>query len=308
MRRGVFSVLLGGGARQLEVDAETGDEAEQPGPSPITPTVFNGSPRYLQIQVEEDPPLAPPIEVGAVPQALSSVTTQKLVDPRNGTLHDLVQLESRFVVLAPNVTTQTIGKNVTVQGKLTVESLVLASGSPQDGDVLTWDAGAGSARWRAPAVLGYGIASTTDKHRATAPFPDIMATPTIGQGTEVLRLNYTPKRANSRLVVTASGFAGLSSGSAKYCVFALFRSDTNAVVGATLQRYPEDDTQSFTVSGVTTAPSSVGSPLMFSLRIGTNDPGSTGLTLNARGGQGSNPTGGLGTASTTVLQVLELAP
>lgn len=67
VRRGVFTVALGDG--QFRVD---GIGAETAGHNPLLSQHIDGSARWIQVQVDGDPPLAPPTRIGAVPLAITA--------------------------------------------------------------------------------------------------------------------------------------------------------------------------------------------------------------------------------------------
>jgi len=66
VRRGVFSVNLGAGALTVEVDGSTTSA-----PNPFV-RELDGAPRYLQVQVDDQAPLAPLQQLGSVPYAVSA--------------------------------------------------------------------------------------------------------------------------------------------------------------------------------------------------------------------------------------------
>lgn len=66
VRRGVFSVNLGAGALTVEVDGST-----TAAPNPFV-RELDGTPRYLQVQVDDQAPLAPLQRLGSVPHAVSA--------------------------------------------------------------------------------------------------------------------------------------------------------------------------------------------------------------------------------------------
>ncbi len=66
VRRGVFSVNLGSGALTVEVNGST-----TAAPNPFV-RELDGTPRYLQVQVDDQAPLAPLQRLGSVPFAVSA--------------------------------------------------------------------------------------------------------------------------------------------------------------------------------------------------------------------------------------------
>ena len=69
VRRGVFSVNLGAGSESI--DASGGTSA---GANPLTSEILADSERWIQVQVNDDPPLGPPSRLGAVPFAITAGT------------------------------------------------------------------------------------------------------------------------------------------------------------------------------------------------------------------------------------------
>lgn len=65
--RGIVSVRLGRGSARVNADGSTAQ-----GANPLDLTTFNGSTRYVQVQVGAQPPLSPPIALVSVPYAISA--------------------------------------------------------------------------------------------------------------------------------------------------------------------------------------------------------------------------------------------
>jgi hypothetical protein len=92
VRRGVFTVRLGAG--QVTVD---GNGVETPAtPNPLLPADLEGD-RWIQVQVGADPPLSPPVALGAVPHAISAASAMGIFDPSTSTALDLTALDARWV-------------------------------------------------------------------------------------------------------------------------------------------------------------------------------------------------------------------
>lgn len=70
VRRGVYTVHLGAG--QATLDAAGGETAA---PRPFTDEFDAGDPRFIEVQVNADPPLAPLSQIGAVPFAIAAAGT-----------------------------------------------------------------------------------------------------------------------------------------------------------------------------------------------------------------------------------------
>jgi len=71
VRRGVFTVSLGAGTRTVDA---SGNETQIP--NPFTGAEFVGGPRFIEIQVDGDPPLSPLNEIGSVPFAVTAGTVE----------------------------------------------------------------------------------------------------------------------------------------------------------------------------------------------------------------------------------------
>jgi hypothetical protein len=87
--RGVISVQLGNGDQTVALDGTA-----TAGPNPLSPSLFDGTTRYLQITVNSDPPLSPTIPLVSVPYALSAGSIngkpESQVTPPVGTVIDWV--------------------------------------------------------------------------------------------------------------------------------------------------------------------------------------------------------------------------
>jgi len=78
IRRGVFSVQLGDGDLTVDLNG-----VESSGGNPLLPADIDGSPRWIQVQVNADAPLAPATRLGSVPHAMvagGSVPVGGIVD------------------------------------------------------------------------------------------------------------------------------------------------------------------------------------------------------------------------------------
>lgn len=130
VNRGVFTVQLGAGTDTVDVNGHLTDGAH-----PFT-TEFDGTPRFIEVQVNDDAPLTPLSRIGSVPQAISSHTTRTVFDPATSTALDLDALDTRYVEpaevdgIVTQATTTVAGKVVlATDGETTAGEAVQASDS-----------------------------------------------------------------------------------------------------------------------------------------------------------------------------------
>ena len=67
VRRGVFSVQLGAGDFAIDLNG-----ALSPGPNPVGASQLDGSPRWVQVEVDGEPPLSPATPLSSVPYAIAA--------------------------------------------------------------------------------------------------------------------------------------------------------------------------------------------------------------------------------------------
>lgn len=91
--RGVFTVILGAGSQTVDATgAETG------GANPLVPGIFStNAPRFIEVQVDSDAPLAPLTPISSVPFAISASITSTILDPLTSNGLDLDALDARYV-------------------------------------------------------------------------------------------------------------------------------------------------------------------------------------------------------------------
>lgn len=78
VRRGVFTVQLGAGDLSVDLNG-----AETAGANPVGATQLDGSPRWIQVQVDGQPPLSPATPLTSVPYAIAAGS---VVDGGSGSL------------------------------------------------------------------------------------------------------------------------------------------------------------------------------------------------------------------------------
>lgn len=130
VQRGVFTVLLGAGARKIDQNDVVTD-----GPNPFTSTSFDG-PRYLEIEIGDGNRLTPLTPITSVPSAVVSDVSHALVEPTTGAHLDVDALDTRYV--------RTGGSAIDLSALAT--RFVDASGDTLTGDLQ------GTGRWLAAPV------------------------------------------------------------------------------------------------------------------------------------------------------------
>lgn len=155
VRRGVFSVLLGAGQQTLSVNQQSTALEETSGSAPFDGSQFTGTERYLELKVNDDPPLRPRTRIGSVAQAVTSQTTNTILDSQSQP-QSLAELDLRYTTTSTYPAT---GGLIFRQSDGSFVGLPIGS----DGQVLTVKNGA--ITWGTPRLrtLVYHFSTTASK-------------------------------------------------------------------------------------------------------------------------------------------------